>query len=341
MTTVVELALAVVLAAAYFWYRHRDRRLLRNGLFLVAAAWFLTSGVLSLLTTLDPRFGWVMVGAWALTPLLALVLALFLIGNGLTMLRREGHGLANLLSLLVGVALLALPVLAVALVLSGEVLLRGVGALLFLLCSYFGLVFVVFLVYSLVYSRNTPSAAPAAVVVLGSKLVDGHVPPLLRSRLEKALDVYRRGVDRGRPPLVIPSGGRGPDESRSEGAAMAEYLLEHGAAPEDVSPELEARNTEDNLVLSRAVQVAASRPGPVLVVTNNYHVLRAAVLARRIGTDAQVVGAPTAPYYIPSAFLREFVAILVEQRRVHLAFALPIVILTVPVVVAVSRMSGG
>ena len=89
-------------------------------------------------------------------------------------------------------------------------------------------------------------------------------------------------------------------------------------------------------MLSAAVQEAAGRPGPALAVTNNYHVLRTAVLARRIGSDTQVVGAPTARYYVPSAFLREFVAVVVEHRRLHLLLVLPFVALTVVGLTAVS-----
>jgi len=67
------------------------------------------------------------------------------------------------------------------------------------------------------------------------------------------------------------------------------------------------------------VQRDAGRDGSTLVVTNDYHVLRAALLARSIGSDAQVVGSPTATYYVPSAFLREYVAIMVEHRRLNAA----------------------
>ncbi len=65
-------------------------------------------------------------------------------------------------------------------------------------------------------------------------------------------------------------------------------------------------------------QQEPGRAGPVVAVTNNNHVLRTAVLARQIG-DAQAVGAPTARYYLPSAFLREYVAIVWEHRRLHVA----------------------
>lgn len=329
IATWVSLALVVIFGVAYLYSRSRDPRLLRNGLFLVAAVGFFFVGSLSLLSRFDPRWAWVTGTLLLSTPLLVLILAGFFLANGVTMWRREGHSLANSLSFLAGVGLLALPAVAAVLVESGLAPLVVTAALLFFLCSYLGIVFVAFFVYSIVYGRSASRSVPDAVVVLGSKLFDGRVPPLLRSRLDKAVELYWRGAEAGRPPLLIPSGGRGPDESRAEGEAMREYLLTCGVPPSDVRAETEARNTEENLLLSRATQAAAGRSGPALIVTNNYHVLRAAVLASRLGTDAQVVGAPTAYYYIPSAFLREFAAILVEHKKTHLVFALPILLLTV------------
>lgn len=56
------------------------------------------------------------------------------------------------------------------------------------------------------------------------------------------------------------------------------------------------------------------------------------MLARRLGVDAQAVGAPTAGYYWPSAVLREFVAIL-REHRVLVTVLLLLVSLPVPAVV--------
>jgi uncharacterized SAM-binding protein YcdF (DUF218 family) len=72
------------------------------------------------------------------------------------------------------------------------------------------------------------------------------------------------------------------------------------------------------------VQRETGRDGSTLVVTNDYHVLRAALLARAAGSDAQVVGSPTAAYYVPSAFLREYIAIMVEHRRLNVAAVLTV-----------------
>lgn len=316
--------LAVGFAVLYVLFRRRDRRLLRNGYFLVGALFFGLLAVLNALAAVVPAFGFAVVALLLMLPLAVLVLAAFLIGNGVTMLRAEGRSLANLLSLVAGLALVGLPVLILVLLATESRVAVTVAGLLVFVCSYLGVVFVAFLVSAIVYGRIRPGARPAAIVVLGSKIIDGRVPPLLRSRLDRALSVYRGLAATGSAPLLIPSGGQGVDETRAEGTAMAEYLLAQGADPADVRPEERATTTRENLVLSAAVQASAGRPGAVVAVTNNYHALRAAMIARDLGLDAEVLGSPTARYYVPSAFLREFAAVLVEQRTVHtILLALP------------------
>ena len=128
------------------------------------------------------------------------------------------------------------------------------AVLLFFASTYVGVAFLVFLSYAWVYGRSTRHEHPAAVVVLGSRLIDGRVPPLLRARLDRAIEVHRETEPK---PLLIPSGGQGPDESRPEGEAMAEHLLASGVPAADVVPEPRALNTAQNLEYSRRIQVEA------------------------------------------------------------------------------------
>jgi uncharacterized SAM-binding protein YcdF (DUF218 family) len=333
---------AAVFAVLYVVSRREDVRRLRNGVYLVAGA-----GCLSLALVLEVAratpFLQALVNLGVLAGLLLVgVLAVFLIGNGITMVRLEGVSLGNLLSLAAGVAMIVIPVLALVLA-SGvapsglpawaSISLVVVGVLLLFACGYATATFTAFGIYSLVYSRYRHTRTPATLVVLGSGLVRGEIPPLLRSRLDKALSIYLSTPAGMLRPILVPSGGRGPDEPRAEGEAMAQYLIDHGADPADVHPETESTNTRENLLFSREVQHAAGREGGTLVVTNNYHVLRAALLARSIGSDAQVIGAPTAAYYIPSAFLREYIAIMVEHRVVNAAAVLAVVALVALVAV--------
>jgi uncharacterized SAM-binding protein YcdF (DUF218 family) len=77
---------------------------------------------------------------------------------------------------------------------------------------------------------------------------------------------------------------------------------------------------------------ARGTTGTIVAVTNNYHVFRTAVLARRLRLRLNVIGAKTASYFVPSAFLREFVALLTQYRRTNLAISL--VLAGSPVVLA-------
>jgi len=311
------LVLALVLAAAYVVARRHDRRMLRNGVFLLGAVGSAVLAVVDGAVGTVPAVSLVVLAALLLLPVVLVVLAGFLLANGVRMVRREGRSLGNALSAAAGAGILALLVVTVVVLRSQSTPVIAVGLLPLLVAGYVGAAFLVFLVDALVYRRVRVPAHPDAIVVLGSGLVRGEVPPLLRGRLDRAIAAYRTAAGPGPAPLVVPSGGQGPDEPRSEGEAMAEYLVAQGVPADHVRAETESRSTEENLVLSRRVLEREGRTGPVLVVTSDYHVLRAAMLARGLGTGAQVVGARTARYYVPSAFLREFVAVLVAHRVLH------------------------
>ncbi|WP_141898094.1 YdcF family protein [Paramicrobacterium agarici] len=95
---------------------------------------------------------------------------------------------------------------------------------------------------------------------------------------------------------------------------MAEYLRDQGVPTSDILSETTSTSTSENITRSLELLESAGRPGPIMLVTSDYHVLRTASLARRMNVDAQVVGSRTARYFVPSAFIREFIALLVENR---------------------------
>lgn len=184
--------------------------------------------------------------------------------------------------------------------------------------------FAVFLIASLLYRRRRVGIVPEAVIVLGAGLIAGAVPPLLEGRLRRALDALRSL----RPtPVLITSGGQGEDEPRPESVAMRELLIEWGAEPEQILIEAESRSTRENLEFSR--RLLSSPETPVLIVTSSYHVFRAALLSRKLGMTAHVVGSPTSWFYLPSALLREFAGVLRDQLRIHLIIVSLLVVVTV------------
>lgn len=311
----LSLVIALVLGLALWRSWSSEKRRLRNGFLLLGTVWFGTIAVVELVATAIPGVRIVWFAAFLLLPLLAIALVGFLLVNGVVMMQREGRNLGNLLSFLVGIALLAVPLVALLLLRTGQPALAGLAVFLFLAGTYLTVLFLVVAAYAVFYGLVVRVPAPGAIVVLGAGLLDGSVPPLLRHRLDRAITLWRSSEASARP-VLVPSGGQGPDEPRPEGSAMAEYLLAAGIPDGCILVEDQARDTEENLLYSSRLLATYAIPGPVVVVTSNYHALRAALTSRAVGLDAEVVGSPTAAYFLPSAFLREFVAILVERARI-------------------------
>jgi uncharacterized SAM-binding protein YcdF (DUF218 family) len=306
---------AILAVGCWWWFRRlweREPRRLRAAALALLAGWFALSITVEAVTYVLPGAGLLVLVVLALLPLSVFVLAAMLVRNGLRMVRREGRSLGNSLSLLAGIALFVLPVVGVLLVLTLEPVAWAAAVLILWGSAQLGVQFAVFHTFTALYERRPPRPDPDAVVVLGSGLIRGKVPPLLRSRLDRGREMAETIVAGGTPVLVT-SGGQGPDEPRSEGAAMREYLVEEsGDGGGEVVAETRSRSTEQNLRFSRALvdERPEAKGRQLLVVTNGYHVPRAALISRRIGVDADLVGAATARYFVPSAYLREFIAVL-------------------------------
>jgi uncharacterized SAM-binding protein YcdF (DUF218 family) len=187
-----------------------------------------------------------------------------------------------------------------------------------LVVCYWAFLFFCYLTYGFVYRRMPIRRAVDFVVVLGAGLMGGRrVSPLLASRLERARSVYE-SLDAQGAPILIVSGGKGSDERLSEAEAMADYLVESGFPADRILKEDQSRTTEENLLYSAALMRETRPEGyRCVVVTNDFHSFRAALIARDLGVPAQVVGSPTAAYFLPSATIREFIAVFVRYWKVN------------------------
>ncbi|MEV0676975.1 YdcF family protein [Actinosynnema sp. NPDC050436] len=311
-------AILAVLAAVFLVLGvRRDRRRVANavwlGLTLVFGFLWLVSRD-DLPTWLNNAIGYAVVAAVLVS---GLVLPVVLVLNGVVMLRREGRSPANLLSLLTGLAIIALGVVFVFALADDREWVHAVVGSLVIVAAYVAFLFVSLLLYSVIYGKTGRRTGFDAVIVLGAGLVGDRVPPLLAGRLDRATKVYRREVAAGHAPVVVVSGGQGADEETSEAAAMHRYLLERGVPDDAIVLEDRATTTEENLKYSKALLDERGHAGRTVAVTNNYHVFRTAVLARRMRMKLEVIGSHTALYFWPSAFLREFVAILARRPITH------------------------
>lgn len=323
----IKLALAALVLLAFGMLR--DRRSFSNAMLLGLVLALLALGLADRLANTPSRSAhWLLETLLVLIAVGPLLIAGYLLQNGVVMARRESVRPKNLLSLLAGLGILGVIALAVAALRAGSRELSVFSALTVVLFGYVSFQFVSFVVYAWLYARVPVRRHGDFVVVLGSGLVGGgKVPPLLASRLDRGLAVFGRMV--GEPRLIV-SGGKGSDEQVSEAAAMSSYLLARGAPEPQMVLEDQSRTTEENLINSKEI-MERLRPGyRCVIVTSNFHVFRAAMIARRTGVRGQVTGARTAGYYWPSATIREFAAVFLTYKWIN--FCACALIVAVPLV---------
>lgn len=325
--------LGLVLLGIFALRVSREPRRLGNGIVLLIALAFTIIGLMDSEDSSGLTFavGVVIV----LSPLLVLVLAGLLIANGVLMVRREGRRVANFLSFGLGLALIAPYVLFVVTLLLGSPWFAAAMASITLVVSYIGFLLLAFLLYSFVYLRLPYRRGMGAIVVHGSGLIGSRVPPLLASRLDRALRVYSAEITAGHRPLLVTSGGKGSDETVAEADAMAGYLIDRGLPETAVLREDRSTTTRENLLYTRNLLAQHGIAPRMVLVTSNFHALRTAILARRMGLDAAVVGSRTAPYYLPSAILREFAGILFEHKWTNALICLVLAALPILALLAI------
>ena len=160
--------------------------------------------------------------------------------------------------------------------------------------------------------RMQPSQDKDFIIILGCRFrKDGTLPPLLRGRVDRAIDFWRQQKEQaGKEAILLPSGGQGPDETMTEAAAMKRYLLEQGIPEEMIRTEDASGNTFENMAFSRKVIERENPEGRVAFATTNYHVFRSGVWANRAGIRAEGMGSRTRWWFWPNAFMRECLGML-------------------------------
>jgi len=130
-------------------------------------------------------------------------------------------------------------------------------------------------------TRNV--AGPAdAIIVLGAAQYSGRPSPVLRARLDHALQLWR---DR-RSPRVVLTGGRREGDQISEAAAGRRYLMRRGVPSESIRLEALGRTSLASMhgaaELLRLGDSLPPRPR-VILVSDPFHMLRLDLLARLHG----------------------------------------------------------
>lgn len=156
--------------------------------------------------------------------------------------------------------------------------------------------------------NDTVTYSEDAVIVLGAA-VHGKTPSrTLRYRLKKAVDYHEQNPDA----IIIVSGGQGAQEDISEAEAMKIYLIENGVASNKIIKEDKSTSTSENFKFSKEILDASFTDDySVAFITNEYHILRASLCAKRAGIENTThLHSNTTLSYLISGTLRECLAVV-------------------------------
>lgn len=140
-------------------------------------------------------------------------------------------------------------------------LILGVGVVLIVLVST---------AVRVVETASRQEVHPAdAIVVFGAAEYSGHPSPVLKARLDHALDLFHQGV----APVVITTGGAASDPKFSEGGVGRDYVIRHGVPERSVIAETQGRDTSESAERV-AVIMRANGLHSCIAVSDAYHVFR-------------------------------------------------------------------
>jgi uncharacterized SAM-binding protein YcdF (DUF218 family) len=166
-----------------------------------------------------------------------------------------------------------------------------------------------------VWGRLDNAKPSSAIVVLGAAQYEGRPSPVLRARLDHALDLWRKGV----APRVILTGGRGERDTTSEAEVGRRYAMRNGVPDSAIALETEGRTTSESLrAVSKMMEHESDKS--VVLVSDPFHMLRLAILAQRLGLKAHTSPTRTSPISANAAESIRYV--FGESVKVPLAFVL-------------------
>lgn len=261
---------------------------------------------------------------FASIPFVLLYAVLMTISN-ISLIRHEGFRVTNALGIAISVAMILgiggcflLPALRDIFDLPIFTIYPVYTAVYAVICSLY-VFFEVYLlsttICALIAAKHLPAFDKDYIIILGCGIKkDGTLLPLLKGRVDKAIEFYHKQLAAtGKKAVFVPSGGQGSDEIISEGEAMKRYLLEQGIPEELIMPETKSTNTLENMKFSK--ELIGDDDAKVAFSTTNYHVFRSGIFSNQAKLKAEGMGSKTKWYFWPNAFIREFIGLLVSQRK--------------------------
>lgn len=167
----------------------------------------------------------------------------------------------------------------------------------------------------ILYGRRDEARPASAIVVMGAAQYVGRPSPVLKARLDHALELWRRRL----APKIVLTGGTGVGDTTSEAAVSARYVRARGVPDSAIVLEDEGLTTSQSL---RAVtSLLSGEPDKrVILVSDPFHMLRLVILARRLGLEPY--SSPTRTSPISASPVQRARYVVGESIKVPVAYLL-------------------
>ncbi|MDQ0286190.1 uncharacterized SAM-binding protein YcdF (DUF218 family) [Desulfofundulus luciae] len=160
------------------------------------------------------------------------------------------------------------------------------------------------------YGRKTQPQKADVIIVLGAAVWPNGPSPALFERITLAERLYRQGYARA----IITTGGVGHLNPTPEGTAAKQTIIALGIPADIVYAEVCSRNTRENLM--GALKIMREHGwNSAIIVTHDFHLLRAMKEAHRLGIKAYGAGVHETAMFRPPMVFREAMANLVATFK--------------------------
>lgn len=142
----------------------------------------------------------------------------------------------------------------------------------------------------LVWSSRDEARPADAIVVLGAAQYAGHPSPVLKARLDHALDLWRRNP----AGVLVFTGGSGPGDTTSEAEVGRSYARKRGVPDSAIVVENTGRTTSESMG-SVAEILRERHAATAVLVSDPFHMFRLWLIAKKLGMKAYTSPTRTSP----------------------------------------------
>jgi len=184
---------------------------------------------------------------------------------------------------------------------------RKARFLYFIILICFGVSFITIESMVVINGYSNQDIEADYLIILGAGVKGDSISLTLKNRLNKGIE-YANRYDNTK---IVVSGGRGEGEDISEAKAMKQYLIEHGIKNKRIIEEDRATSTMENFKYTKELlKNKLTKNTKVIIVSNEFHMMRAKILAKRNGFNAYGLSCSTPASVLINNYIREYFAVI-------------------------------